>query len=91
MSEDNNCKVDEEELVKQYYDDIIEKGEYVEARIVIESGKDFSMPYVCIKSADNKDIANLIFALNSIKKDLSKRFPLAYCISKLLKLDLRGE
>lgn len=80
--ENEEMKVDKEELIKQSYDEIIKKGKYAEARIEIEAGKDECIPTLALCNVGIKEVAFLMSSLEEMVKHLKSEFPMADLYAK---------
>ena len=80
--EEEEMKLDKEELIKQSYDEIIKKGKYAEARIVIEAGKGECIPTLALCNVGIKEVAFLISSLEQMTNHLKNEFPMADFYSK---------
>lgn len=80
-------KIDERELVRQMQEDIIKKGNYVQARIVIEAGKKECTPCLELCNVGIQDVAFLMATLKKMIDNLENEYPLAALYTKFGKLE----
>lgn len=89
MKNNKKYKLNEKELINQYYEDIIKRGEYAEVRVLIEKGESESYPSVTIEKVGDKEIACMLLSLECLIKEIKKRYPFAGVLTKLI--DVKSE
>ena len=83
MKKEDNYKVNAEELVRQHYEDVIKKGKYAAARIVIEAGSKECIPTLNLSKVGIVEVSFLISSLQQLLEHLKKEHPEAYLMSML--------
>lgn len=82
-------KVDYEELTKQMKEEALNAKEYVKAEIIVPQIKNkeegISAPYMSVKcqNCGELEIASLLTALDSLKKQIISKHPKAFLLSEL--------
>lgn len=75
-------EINYEELKKQYREDIIASGEYVECNILIPKNSHEPFTDVKVHKVSSIEVAELLVCFDELKKVFAKRDPIAFQIYK---------
>jgi hypothetical protein len=75
-------EINYEELKKQYREDIIASGEYIECNILIAKNSNEPFTDVKVRKVSSMEVAELLVCFDELKKAFAKKDPIAFQIYK---------
>lgn len=87
--DNEEIKIDKENFANQYYENIIQKGEYAEVKILISSGSTECIPSIELKHCSLKDVAFLIASIEGVLKNLKTDFPMSAMLAEFADIEKR--
>lgn len=89
MENAENYKIDVPEMERQRREKILESGKYLQLEIIIGKNETTPVAQMKIKNITSMEMANLLGAMEEIKKTIIQKDPFAYQIYK--KFDFKSK